>query len=215
MCKISCRACRQRKVHDFCSYRISTNKGCYRYLNSLPERVESDVIRLEYQADSLDAKRAWGYWLGARPEFDLKLNRIRDKFLFATYTIADRKVSGASFNETIPPTVGSGRRAINRYAHDLFSAIPAVTKMFFVEERGSANGRLHYHGMLCLSGGVQHGTMHELCKRVGSYWRKGFFEVEEEIKPGHYLAKYITKEENDVPIMYYDFEKGIKWREAV
>lgn len=221
MCKVYCRACRARKVHETCYHRIVRNKGCFKYLSpgeaNAPIQYDSNVVSLpnkDFVSDAWEAKRAWGQWLGARPEFGLDLKRIEDQYLFATYTIADTKLHGASYSETIPPTVGNGRRAINKYAHNLHRNVPAITKMFFVEERGAVNHRLHYHGMLCMSGGVLDGTMPQLYKRIGSIWRRGFYEVEPEIKPGHYLAKYITKEENDVPIMYYDFGKGICWREA-
>ena len=207
------------KIGSIRHYSVNRKKRCDEYRNSMvdPTMLSDEEWGSIYLAHSPvpptveeRANDGWHKWLGARPQFDKQLRPITDTILFGTFTF---KNTPLGISNSIPPTIGHSRRMLSRYIDEVLSAVPAVEKMFFVEEYGSVNNRLHYHGMFNLPAGGYMGSMSELISVIGGLWNHGYFKLEvERYTSGYYVAKYITKDNGNQPIFYADRSK--KWSDS-
>jgi len=199
------------KIGSVRHYSINRKKRCDEYRKGMVDSTmlnneEWDMFHLGHTPKpptvEENANDAWHKWLGARPQFDKELRPITDTILFGTFTFKDTPLG---ISNSLPPTVGDSRRKLRKFAHEILSAVPAVEKMFFVEEYGSINNRLHYHGMFSVPTGGYMGTMPELISLIGGLWNNGFYKLEvEKYTSGYYVAKYITKDNGNQPIFYFD-----------
>lgn len=207
------------KIGSLRTYSINRKKRCDEYRRSMvdPTMLSDEEWDSFYLAHSPKpptveekADKAWHKWLGVRPQFDAKLRPITDTILFGTFTF---KNTPLGISNSIPPTIGHSRRMLGRYIDEILSSVQAVEKMFFVEEYGSVNNRLHYHGMFNLPPGGYMGSVQELISIIGGYWNHGFHKLEvERYTSGYYVAKYITKDNGNQPIFYAD--RSEKWSDS-
>lgn len=198
-------------------YEIKPRKGC----SYLPKEVavkvfadkSSDKILKRHARNSIigtkpvelvdygeKAKLAWSDWLGKRPTHGLDFKPLNDSYMFCTFTFRDTDMG--------VPTQGYAKRRTKWFANAVHKVAPDIAKMFFVQERGSENDRVHYHGLFYVPHGRLVGGMPEIIEDVAGKWHHGFSRVEEEYATsGAYVGKYLTKDENDQEILHYDFSE--------
>ncbi len=147
-------------------------------------RRKGDITPLK-PIDSPSLRESWRSFVGDIVTPELAIHRL----LFCTFTFENFRDYGKNLDEV--PGVQKGRKAI-----EYWMAITAehTDSYVIVEERGKANSRLHYHGLVRV---IRRPTGNDLLTAtLRKAWSRGFSDVEEArslATAADYVTKYVLK----------------------
>ncbi len=140
-------------------------------------------------------RESWRTFVGDIVTPELSIHRL----LFCTFTF-ENYVSRYSGQEEVPG-IQKGRKAIE---HWMAITSEHTDSYVIVEERGKANSRLHYHGLVRV---IRTATGNDLLlNTLRKAWSRGFSDVDEARSVSeacHYVTKYVLKGQYDTALGFW------------